>query len=866
MKALRYFTAVFAIAALASCNDDLDMGGFASDPNAVRISATVGKIPTRSNPVGDATTVKQFNAGDKMYVSSNSLSAVYEFDGTSWSPVIPDQYLTWDSNKQNFTAYYPDSYRGSGNVPQEQNTDKLIAAADYMKFEGDLEMQETVSFTMSRQTARVIIRNDFSWNDEYMEGVAATQKVDAIMVNCIGVSDIKPYQSGNYYALVNSGSADPDATFLTITVSPIDGQGGSVTHTVRGIPEFEPGYSYEYDITIGKSGVTISDVTVEDWSTGSILGGEGSADDEVTHIFMVKAPESNFTYSGGTKNYKVYSYVRTKDDSQVALPWEAKFVRQLEDGSYEEIKQGDEDYPTWITKFTDNSVGTIPEQECEITINPEVISNSHLQTLMSNPPVSGIYNLANATGGAVVENTANCYIVNAPGTYSFPLVYGNAIKNGIDNKSAYISNIQESNANYDEFGLNTLLKNFLNHKDSPITSPYIAAHEGCIPNNAILVWQDAENLISNIQFVDGGSPETHCITFDVSQSSIKQGNAIIAVRDAENTILWSWHIWVTDYKPNLAPSKMDGYNPSETQKDKNVWNVNNSRSYIYMGVPLGWCDAESAKGHEVMVQFTQHESGNTEVITIKQEALAAGGNCTYYQWGRKDPMLPSNGLGNDDKPHNGNYLFKKGLTGKITLGKSIQSPHELYDGVKSGHYQDWYDAGGNYYHNLWDTHNITIEAGNAIGTKTVYDPSPVGYIVPPRDAITGFTYNGGNIGGNTPWQNRNQLNTPFDSSDDFAGINGWVFYCKGMNNQQGKWNADGGVIFFPAVGFRTSSSIDSRPTGSLHKVNLYAGFLTTTQCGKSQAREFEIDLERTWVTNGKTVTSHCMPVRPIREQ
>ncbi len=848
MKTLNYILATAAIIGLAGCHTErLGTDGFMNDPNAVRISATVGEPLTRSNPVGDATTVKQFNAGDKMYVSSNSLSAVYEFDGTSWSPVIPDQYLTWDSNKQSFTAYYPDSYRGSGNVPQEQNTDKLIAAADYMKFEGDLEMQETVSFTMFRQTARVIIRNDFSWNDEYMEGVVATHKVDAIMVNCIGVSDIKPYQSGNYYALVNSGSADPDVTFLTITVSPIDGQGSSVTHTVRGIPEFEPGYSYEYDITIGKSGVTISSVTVEDWSTGATV--EGGMDDDVTKVFTINVPQNNFTSVGGSRNYEVSSYVKTGDGSLVALPWTARFVRKLEDGTYQEILKCDTDYPTWVTSFTDKGIGANTKENCTVTIEAAETSNKHYYTLKQNAPVVGIYNLSSASGSTAVENTANCYIINAPGTYSFPLVYGNAIKNGADNRSAY-----ESTATGD-----LALETFVNHNNAPITSPYIAAHDGCTPTNAVLVWQDAENLVSNIQFVDGGSPEAHRITFNVNQVTIKQGNAIIAVRDVNNIILWSWHIWVTDYKPGLDATRMASYDPTQTQRDKTVKSYDNNYSYTFMGVPLGWCDAESSAGREVIMQFTQIETGATQEVTIKQDPISLGGNLPYYQWGRKDPTLPSNGLGNDDndKPYNGNYTIVKGAIGKITIGTAIQNPHIIYDGGDWG-YDDWYSAketvtGKNYFQNLWDVNNISSDHKFTSTVKTVYDPSPVGYVVPPSRAFSGLTSDGNNT---ADW---NKVNTNCLATDDLKAMGGMTFYCNAMNSNN---RLDGGVIYFPTTGFRLYSQ-----KHVLRSVGAAGMFWSASSYGSGAGRILEISIERkNFVIANATPTAQCAPVRPIREQ
>ena len=40
-------------------------------------------------------------------------------------------------------------------------------------------------------------------------------------------------------------------------------------------------------------------------------------------------------------------------------------------------------------------------------------------------------------GGSVQRSTANSYIISAPGFYSIPLVYGNAIKDGNDNPASY---------------------------------------------------------------------------------------------------------------------------------------------------------------------------------------------------------------------------------------------------------------------------------------------------------------------------------------------------------------------------------------------------------------------------------------------
>ncbi len=290
MKAYKYITLAAAALILVACNKDSELSTFASDPNAVHIQATIGTLQQStwrkpaSNPTGDETTATQFNAGDRIYVSSGSQSAVYGFDGANWTSVIPGQYLIWNTASLTFSAYYPETYRGSGNVPQEQHTDKLIAAADYMKCENWVWDKSIgpVEFAMQRQTARIVIRGDITWGTQYVKNNKSTHKIDSIRINCVGVSDIKPYTlNGNYYALLNPAEEDPDATFITITISPIDGVGAPTDLIVKGIPALEAGYSYECHLTLGKAVASLGSVTVEDWSDGGILGDEENMSEEV---------------------------------------------------------------------------------------------------------------------------------------------------------------------------------------------------------------------------------------------------------------------------------------------------------------------------------------------------------------------------------------------------------------------------------------------------------------------------------------------------------------------------------------------------------------------------------------------------------
>ena len=128
------------------------------------------------------------------------------------------------------------------------------------------------------------------------------------------------------------------------------------------------------------------------------------------------------------------------------------------------------------------------------------------------------------TDNASVE-TANCYVIRNPGTYKFPLVYGNGIKNGEKNESAY-------SGKYDHEGKN-------------ITSPFIQG-----ATKVELLWQDYKGLITDVVLLP---EETFCennvqyVKFTTAtQEAIQQGNALIAVKNDEGTVLWSWHIWVTN--------------------------------------------------------------------------------------------------------------------------------------------------------------------------------------------------------------------------------------------------------------------------------------------------------------------------------
>ena len=263
-----------AILALSACSESEDLlSAFHRDPNAVRITAQVGKASadgfTRSNPLG-ATEAdqKKFNENDEISVQADGQDAVtYQLVGSEWQPQ-GGKFLKWESETMNFTAYYPATFDGNLNnitLPKEYDETSL-AANDFMSYSGKQtntkDNNNQLTLTMNRMMARVVVEID-GFNDQY---AGAT-------VNSLSICGIKAYKhtDNKFYALIKPCEAQNSATFLSLDVA--EGE-SKTTETLTGIPALAAGNSYTYKLTVGKDKVSVSGITVKDWTTGDITGGK----------------------------------------------------------------------------------------------------------------------------------------------------------------------------------------------------------------------------------------------------------------------------------------------------------------------------------------------------------------------------------------------------------------------------------------------------------------------------------------------------------------------------------------------------------------------------------------------------------------
>ena len=263
-----------AILALSACSESEDLlSAFHSDPNAVRITAEVGKASangfTRSNPLG-ATEAdqKSFNNGDMISVQADGQDAVtYQLNGEEWQPQ-GGKFLKWESNEMTFTAYYPATFDGNLDevtLPAEYDEASLVAN-DFMSYSGKQtntkDNNNKLSLTMERQMARVVVEID-GFNDQYAGATINN-------VNSLSICGIKAYKHSDkkFYALIKPCEAQNSETFISLDVA--EGENKTTTETLTGIPALTAGNSYTYKLTVGKDKVSVSGITVKDWTTGTI--------------------------------------------------------------------------------------------------------------------------------------------------------------------------------------------------------------------------------------------------------------------------------------------------------------------------------------------------------------------------------------------------------------------------------------------------------------------------------------------------------------------------------------------------------------------------------------------------------------------
>jgi len=242
--------------------------------------------------------------------------------------------------------------------------------------------------------------------------------------------------------------------------------------------------------------------------------------------------------------------------------------------------------PTWMTALSKESGDGAPysAEAGTATLTKDVKDllkerNDGLKNAPAVGSASAPYDLSlhNYQGATTARNTANSYLISAPGHYRIPLVYGNAFKNGNDNQSSY----KTSNTG------TYILSTFKDHLNHDIT-----------------------------------------IDFEVKATDIKSGNAVVAVTKG-GVVVWSWHLW---FAPKTALNTIAVTNKQNVTYNFTIENLGWKPKDIVstyavprtVRVKVEQTTANNGLKQETVINITQNPGGTKKGI------------CTYYQFGRKD--------------------------------------------------------------------------------------------------------------------------------------------------------------------------------------------------------------------------------------
>lgn len=238
--------------------------------------------------------------------------------------------------------------------------------------------------------------------------------------------------------------------------------------------------------------------------------------------------------------------------------------------------------------------------------------------------------ITGATDLSTANGPANCYIISQAGAYKLPVVRGN-------DKEDVPGSI---------FGVELIWETYNN----------------------------AEDVVANsvIAKVDFDGPSNY--VFFETPATLKPGNALIAAKDNNDKIIWSWHIWI----------------PSTTIETNTYSIFNHALMDRYLGALV---------------------AATTSSVPVESFGL-------HYEWGRKDPFLGAKAIEGSDFATRSGTALSVGF--EMTVAQTIANPATYAVYTQADSWGNWltpFDS------NLWKN-----------DAKTIYDPCPAGYRVPKYDS------------------------------------------------------------------------------------------------------------------------------------
>lgn len=710
-----------------------------------------------------------------------------------WSWAIPHArfYAVFPQVKNEYTKIKlsPETYEGSPYIEFEDETDVtnqkdlMTACSGHVHYSvqgtaprTDLDFRHALTaikfavgqnLSINKTISKVEIRNALS-KGKY----TLSDKFDGTGAKWENLSDAKTFK---LEGLAVSTNQNPNAV--------LTGNDGD-NYTFYMIPQELTGKNITVYVEF-TDGSKIESTLKGSWLAGTTKTYKLSEKNSTWEYTLETTNPANVAYNQDKSNdYLVTSYRIAPDGTKQPVKWKAVGFEEYDRATDSWTNLGT-NKPTWLTAMSkENGEGGANAESGRATITKADLKdrlteyNKVLQTATEKGAAGNYYNLSNTNGGDAIQNTANSYLISAPGYYRIPLVYGNAVKGGTTNESSYKTAHTGTN----------VLSNFKDHLGNDITTPYINVQNASNPaTQASIVWMDQQALVDGLSVTNNG--DKSFVNFHVSAANIKNGNAVIAVKSADGTIMWSWHLWF-DHSDALSTIACTNHEGDNFKVTKNI-----------LGYTLYKWKSTSYESPRVARMKIEQEVGNgakkSAYITITQSPYAEKEYSTaLYQFGRKDAFPGTNTLYESTFVENGGD--------NISIVNAIQNPGTFYtDG------NTW---GTEYrYFNLWSMQTTSQTDASKTLVKTVYDPCPVGFSMPPVKTFSGVTTTG------TTNTNNKDINALGDWDQ------GWHFYAKDSSSPS--------TVYYPAIGSRTAK--EGKLYGVKDRGYYWVGVPSSTSAGNN---------------------------------
>ncbi len=290
--------------------------------------------------------------------------------------------------------------------------------------------------------------------------------------------------------------------------------------------------------------------------------------------------------------------------------------------------------------------------------------------------------------------------------------------------------------------------------------------------------------------------------FTVTPNSKTAGNAVVALYDNANSggrILWSWHIWVTDYLPDGSKNYNLGINSKASVAGGEVHTYGEK-----------YKQASDKMGGGPLRVMMDRNLGATGVLydlpTTKAQNYPTYG--LFYQWGRKDPFPKASDEAGDKDTETQEYTqltyradgttvtdYPTLTQGPVTLAEAMRNPQTFYYDEQDSEYTDW-----------------TTERSDALwgdgAVKSPYDPCPKGWRLAPGEAWDDF----GDV-----WKTGNYVDAGFYKNSTWTkqdvDLGGAVYYGGTAGAVKAFYPVPGNRVYFHGafwgvgyVGYAWSSS------------------------------------------------------------